>query len=117
MQPPNAEKASRLRRDVSPDQMIRMLANLWYVLFFIALAGNVYGWALTLLRILQNNEGCFARICLFAHVFVFPLGFVLAFLFGWQYGNSDNHRRVMWIWSASVLLFGILGLWDPTKAR
>lgn len=89
-----------------------MLSNLWWILFFVALSGNVYGWGLTLLRVLQSLDGLFAKMCLLAQLAI-PVGFVLAFLFGWRHGNVDRHRRVMWVWSASILLFVSLVFWEP----
>ncbi len=89
-----------------------MLTNAWWLIFFLALAGNVYGWAFTLLRVLQNLDGAFAKLCLVGQ-FVVPVGFVMAFIFGWLQGSADKHRRVMWVWSASMVLFAIWCLWQP----
>jgi hypothetical protein len=93
-----------------------MLTNLWWIAFYVSLAGNVYGWALTLLRIIQSIEDLFPKLCLAAQLFI-PVGLVLAFIFGWRYGTADNHRRVMWIWSASLLLFCALGLTEMPVSR
>jgi hypothetical protein len=81
-----------------------MLDNVWWFALYIALAGNVFGWGFTLLRLLQNIDGFFAKMCLISQ-FIVPVGFVLAFIYGWYHGAADKHRRVMWIWSASILLF------------
>jgi hypothetical protein len=93
--------------------MAQMHLNIWWFVFCISLAGNVYGWAITLLRMFQNTDGFFPKMCLIAQLFI-PVGFVLAFIFGWYHGTSDKHRRVMWIWSVSILLFGTLALWEPS---
>jgi len=74
--------------------MDMILSSFWWLLFYVSLAGNVLGWALTLLRILQRIDETFAKLCLGAQL-VIPVGLVLAFIFGWLHGTADRHRRVI----------------------
>ena len=86
--------------------------TIWWSVFWIALGGNVFGWAMTILRILQNLDSGFAKLCLFSQI-VIPLGFPLAFLFGWLHRKHDSHMKVMAIWTAAVGVFVTLPFWDP----
>lgn len=86
--------------------------DFWWAVFYLGLAGNVYCWAIVALRVLQNfGKSFFANTCLVAHIFP-PLGFVLAFTFGWLHLKQEGLRKVMILWTASALVFGTLGHWE-----
>lgn len=83
------------------------ISTLWWSVFYIALAGNIFGWAMTILRMLQNLDSVLGKLGLVAQL-ILPLGLLCAFVFGWTHCRKDGHLKVMIVWTASALLFWAL---------
>ena len=84
-----------------------MIQTFWWTVFYIALAGNIFGWAMTILRMLQNLDSVSGKLGLVAQL-ILPLGLLFAFVFGWTYCRKDGHLKVMIVWTVSALLIWAL---------
>ena len=89
--------------------------GLYWLIFLGTLAAIVYGWGITILRLIQDWDRLTAKLCLITHVFI-PLGFALAFIYGWSNYTRLQLRVPMLTWTIGLVVLTAMALFTEMPA-